>query len=31
MKRKTRERMTVAMVVFMVIVFVLSLLPTILF
>lgn len=31
MKRKTREKMTVAMVIFMVIVFILGLLPTILF
>lgn len=31
MKRKTREKMTVAMVVFMIIVFIIGLLPTILF
>ncbi|WP_206151552.1 DUF4044 domain-containing protein [Clostridium sp. SM-530-WT-3G] len=30
MKKKTREKMTVAMVVFMIIVFILGLLPTIL-
>ncbi|MBE6062166.1 MAG: DUF4044 domain-containing protein [Clostridium butyricum] len=31
MKRKTREKMTIAMVIFMVIVFIIGLLPTILF
>ncbi len=31
MKRKTREKMTVAMVVFMIIVFIIGLLPTILY
>lgn len=31
MKRKTREKMTVAMVIFIVIVFIIGLLPTILF
>lgn len=31
MKRKTREKMTVAMVIFMIIVFIIGLLPTILF
>lgn len=31
MKRKTREKMTVAMVIFIVIVFIIGLLPTILY
>lgn len=31
MKRKNREKMTVAMVIFMIIVFIIGLLPTILF